>query len=111
MMIKSLPRRLFAPLLAVLLAVSAALANVHAAERVPRVAVLSFGLFGGQGVFRKEATGAAQIVARRFGADPVIVRFNSKNGGDATVWDLATSLHAVAEKIDRQRDILFLILT
>ena len=51
---------------------------VNAADDLHKVAVVSFGLFGDQRVFQSEATGAAQIVASRFGADPTIVKFNSK---------------------------------
>ena len=38
-------------------------AAVHAAEDQRKVTVVSFGLFGGQGVFRREATGAADLPA------------------------------------------------
>jgi len=55
------------------------------AEGVRKTAVVSFGLSGEQDVFRSEATGAASILASRFGADPVIVRFNTRKNGDATV--------------------------
>ena len=48
------------------------------------MSVVSFGLFGDQDVFRSEATGAAQIVASRFGGDPVVVKYNNKKGGGAT---------------------------
>jgi hypothetical protein len=84
-------------------------AAVHAAEDQRKVTVVSFGLFGGQGVFRREATGAAEIVANRFGADQVVVRFNTKTGGDATVEALAATLQAEAKKMNADRDILFLI--
>jgi hypothetical protein len=77
--------RLSAALIAGSLAFMPIFAAVHAAEDHRKVTVVSFGLFGGQRVFRREATGAAEIVANRFGADPVVVRFNSKTGGDATV--------------------------
>ena len=86
-------------------------AAVHAAEDQRKVTVVSFGLFGAQGVFRREATGAAEIVANRFGADQVVVRFNTKTGGDATVEALAATLQAEAKKMNGDRDILFLILT
>ena len=46
--------------------------------KVRKTAVVSFGLSGEQDVFRSEATGAASIVASRFGADPVTVRFNTR---------------------------------
>src|SRR5919198_1440117 len=86
-------------------------AAVHAAEDQRKVTVVSFGLFGAQGVFRREATGAAEIVANRFGADQVVVQFNTKTGGDATVEALAATLQAEAKKMNGDRDILFLILT
>src|SRR5712672_372481 len=86
-------------------------AGVHAAEDQRKVTVVSFGLFGGQGVFRREATGAAEIVANRFGADAVVVRFNTKTGGNATVEALAATLQAETKKMNGDRDILFLILT
>src|SRR5215471_7398449 len=40
--------------------------GAQAAETPRKLAVISFGLFGDQGVFRSEATGAAQIVSNRF---------------------------------------------
>jgi hypothetical protein len=86
-------------------------AAVHAAEDHRKVTVVSFGLFGGQGVFRREATGAADIVASRFGADPVVVRFNTKTGGNATMEALAATLQAQAKRMNGDSDVLFLILT
>src|SRR5579883_3398496 len=47
------------------------------ADSAPRIAVVSFGLFGDQGVFQREASGAARIVASRFGAAQTVVRFNN----------------------------------
>jgi hypothetical protein len=82
-----------------------------AADEPRRVAVASFGLFGGQDVFRSEATGAAEIAARRFGGDPVIVRFNSRRTADATVATVAASLETAARKMNPSSDVLFLILT
>jgi hypothetical protein len=103
--------RLSGALIAGSLAFTPIFAAVHAAEDQRKVTVVSFGLFGGQGVFRREATGAAEIVANRFGAYPVVVRFNTKTGGDATVEALAKTLLAEAKKMNGDRDILFLILT
>ena len=54
---------------------------VHAVGDAHKVSVVSFGLFGDQGVFRSEATGAAQVVAGRFGHGPINVQYNSKKGG------------------------------
>jgi len=104
-------RRLCVPLVALCLAFAPLCTPVHAAEQHRRVAVVSFGLFGPQGVFRREATAAADIVASRFGAHPVVVRFNTKTGGDATVQTLAATLQAEATRMNGESDILFLILT
>ena len=75
------------------------------------MSVVSFGLFGDQGVFRREASGAAQVVADRFGSGPINVQYNSKKGGAATIEALAMSLQAAANGMDAENDVLFLILT
>jgi Peptidase C13 family len=107
-----LVRWLGAPLMAFFLALAPMFADVHAAEDdLRKVTVVSFGLFGDQGVFRSEATGAAKIVASRFGGGPVIIRFNTKTGGGATVEALAATLQTEAKKMSGENDILFLILT
>src|SRR5438105_8612033 len=104
-------RWLGAPLVACILIVAASVSPARAVEDARKVSVVSFGLFGDQGVFRSEATGAAQVVAGRFGGGPVDVQYNSKNGGGATVEALARSLQAAANGLDAENDILFLILT
>ena len=101
---------LAAGLFALLLALVSVL-DVAAAEAGPKVAVVSFGLFGDQSVFESEAKGAAAIVANRFGGGPVMVRANTKRRGDATAETLASSLDSVAKEIDHENDILVLILT
>jgi hypothetical protein len=103
--------RLGAPLLAFVLTVAPSVSRVHAVEYARKVSVVSFGLFGDQGVFRREATGAAQVVAGRFGSGPINVQYNSKKGGGATIEGLAMSLRAAATGMDANNDILFLILT
>jgi hypothetical protein len=108
---KSWVSRLGAPLIALVLTIAPLASPVHAVEDARKVSVVSFGLFGDQGVFRREATAAAQIVAGRFESGPVNVQYNSKKGGGATIESLAASLQAAANGIDAERDILFLILT
>jgi hypothetical protein len=54
---------LAAPLIALVLTVAPLGSPVHAVEGARKVSVVSFGLFGDQGVFRREATAAAQVVA------------------------------------------------
>jgi Peptidase C13 family len=108
---ESLVSRLSPPLIALFVTFATICAPVRAAEDARKVTVVSFGLFGDQGVFRREATGAAQIVESRFGHGSVVVRFNTKTGGGATIKSLAATLQAEAKKMDRDSDILFLVLT
>jgi hypothetical protein len=103
--------RLGAPFIALVLTVVPLVSPTHAVEDAPRVSVVSFGLFGDQGVFRREAAGAAQVVAGRFGSGPVNVQYNSKKGGGATIEALAMSLQVAANGMDAENDVLFLILT
>jgi hypothetical protein len=77
----------------------------------PNVTVLAFGLFGAQSVFESEAKGAAGIVARRLGASTVVVHANTKTHGDVTIASIGAALQSVTERMDRESDILFLILT
>jgi len=100
-----------APLLAIVLAVAPPVSSVHAVEDAHKVGVVSFGLFGDQGVFRSEAAGAAQVVANRFDTGPIDVQYNSKKGGSATIDALAKLLQVAANGLDAENDVLFLILT
>jgi hypothetical protein len=97
--------------IALALIVAPPVSIVHAVGNTHKVSVVSFGLFGDQGVFRSEATGAAQVVAGRFGRGPIDVQFNSRKGGGATIQGLARALQAAANGIDAENDVLFLILT
>jgi hypothetical protein len=98
-------------IVAALLVIFGSVAAAQPPEAAHKLAVVSFGLFGDQGMFRSEATGAAQIVASRFGGDPVVVKYNNKTGGGATARALDATLQATAEKLNRENDVLFLILT
>jgi hypothetical protein len=77
----------------------------------PNVTVLAFGLFGAQSVFESEAKGAASVVAQRLGANPVVVLANTKTRRDVTIASIGNALQSVAERMDRENDIMFLILT
>jgi len=103
--------RLVALLVAFVLTVASSVSPGHAVEDARKVIVVSFGLFGDQGVFRNEATGAAQVVAGRFGSGPINVQYNSKKGGGATIEALAMSLQLAASGMDAENDVLFVILT
>jgi Peptidase C13 family len=104
-------RRLNAPLVALVLTIWSSFSQVHAVAGAGKVGVVSFGLFGDQGVFKSEATGAAQVVADRFETGPVEVEYNTRRGGNATVEGLARALQAAARDLDVEKDVLFLILT
>ena len=104
-------RRLVGPLIAFVVIIAPSVSPAHSVEDAHKVGVVSFGLFGDQGVFRSEATGAAQVVAGRFGTGPIDVHYNSRKGGDATINRLAKSLQVTAGALDAEKDVLFLILT
>jgi hypothetical protein len=87
--------RLLIAILAVVTATVAALAENGA----HKTAVISFGLSSEQDLFRSEATGAARVVANRFGGDPVIVRFNTRKNGAATVEALAATIETTGKNI------------
>ena len=82
-----------------------------AADASAKVAVVSLGLFGGQNVFEREAKGAADIVAKQFGGDPVVVRFNTKSRHEVTVDTVASTLQSAPAGMDPEQDILWVILT
>ena len=103
--------RFGAPFIAFVLTVAPSVSPAHAVKDARKISVVSFGLFGDQGVFRSEATGAAHVVADRFGNGPINVQFNSKKGGGATIEALAMSLQVAAKGMDAENDVLFLILT
>jgi hypothetical protein len=88
-----------------------ALTGATLAQGPRKTAVVSFGLSGAQDAFRSEATGAAKIVASRFGGDPVVVRFNTRKNGDASIEALSATLESTGKKIEPATDTLFLILT
>jgi hypothetical protein len=103
--------RLGAALITFALTVAGLVSTVHAVGDAHKVSVVSFGLFGDQGVFKREASGAAQVVAGLFGSGPVNVQYNSKKGGTATIETLAVSLQEAAKGLDAENDVLFLVLT
>src|SRR3979490_3153608 len=100
MMSKSWISRLGAPLTAFVLTVVPSVLLAHADEDARKGGVVSSGLVGDQGVFKSEATGAAQVVGSRFGNGPINVQYNSKRGGGATIGALALSLQVAATGVD-----------
>jgi hypothetical protein len=82
-----------------------------AAVADPNVAVLAFGLVGSQSVFESEAKAAAAILAQRLGAGNVVARANTKTRGDVTIAAINADIGAAAAGMDREHDVLALILT
>ena len=81
-----------------------------AAERF-KSAVVSLGLWSDP-VFRSEASGAAKVLAARYGhGGPVIVRANSARSFVAGPEGIARALAAARLGLDPDRDVLFLVLT
>src|SRR5260370_35852769 len=108
---KSWISRLGVPLMAFVLTVAPSVSPLRAVEDARKVSVVSFGLFGDQGVFKSEATGAAQVVASRFGSGPINVQYNSKKGGGATIQAPGNALQVAAKRMDAQYGGLLLTLT
>jgi Peptidase C13 family len=77
----------------------------------PNVSVLAFGLVGSQSVFESEAKGSAAILARQLGAGNVVARANTKTRGDVTIEAIKAAIQSAAAKMDREHDLLALILT
>ena len=76
-----------------------------------KTAVVALGLWSDP-VFASEASGAAKVVAARFGhGAPVIVLSNSAHGLAAGPPGMARALEAARRGLDPDRDVLFLVLT
>jgi hypothetical protein len=108
MVISKLIEKLFTAALAPVLFLACASIPAGAS---PKVTVLAFGLFGAQSVFESEAKGAADIVAHQLDASAVVVRANTKRRGEVTIGSIEDELQSAAKGMDRENDVLFLILT
>jgi hypothetical protein len=109
MVISKFIKRVFtAGVLAPVLLLACASVSARASSKIT---VLAFGLFGAQSVFESEAKGAADIVAHQLDANTVVVRANTKRRGDVTIASIEDALQSAAERMDRENDLLFLILT
>jgi hypothetical protein len=108
MVIGKLIKKLFTGVLTPVLLLACASVPAGAS---PKVTVLAFGLFGAQSVFESEAKGAADIVAHQLDANVVVVRANTKRRADVTIASIDDALQSSAERMDRENDLLFLILT
>ena len=78
--------RLSAPLIAFALAAGMSVSTVHAVGDTRKVAAwCPWSSSAIKACLRREASGAAQVVADRFGSGPINVQYNSKKGGAATI--------------------------
>ena len=98
-------------LIALCVAIAPVAMALSAPDELRKVSVVSIRPVRRPAGVSDEATGAAQVVANRFGAEPVIVRFNTRKGGDATTTSLAATLQATAKNMAEANERLFLILT
>ncbi len=97
--------------LAVLLLAVLLSAGPATARETYRSAVVALALWSDP-VFRSEATGAAKILAARFGhGGPVVIRVNTPTRLAAGPEGIASALAAGGRGLDPQRDVLFVILT
>lgn len=76
-----------------------------------RVAVAAFALWGDQGVFRSEATGAAAVIAARYGAVRTVIRANSPARALAGPAAFTAALAEAGRGLDPASDVLVVILT
>src|SRR5215208_8344121 len=70
-------------------------------DGVRELYIIAFGLFGPESVFASEAEKAAQILRARLQPDAqLLVRFNDKRGGSATLASLAAALRSAGQAMD-----------
>ena len=102
--------RIWSAILALLLAFG--ILPVQAQALQPRASIVSFGLWDAQKLFRLEAARGAAVLAKDFGAGPrVTIRANTPRHPDATPAALAEALRLTARGMDKERDVLFVLLT
>jgi hypothetical protein len=75
-------------------------------DGVRELYIIAFGLFGPESVFASEATKAGEILRARLQPDAqLLVRFNDKRGGSATLASLAAALRSAGQAMDPNKDI------
>ena len=98
--------------LLVFASIAGAIATTHGQPATPRVHIVSFGLWGDQNLFKREAVAAAHVIAARYRhTGQLIVRANTTTQSAARIPDLRDALHGLASTVDKREDILFLFLT
>jgi hypothetical protein len=81
-------------------------------QGISNAQIVSFGLYGPERVFEREARGAAQALRGWFGAQAQpVVRFNTRQDGGATPSALAAGLRAAGSAMDADKDVLVVVLT
>lgn len=84
-------------------------------RRYPSVFFLGFAGVGGQKVFAEEARLAERLISERYGAGRSLLLINDQRDLEsrplATVHGLRRALRRIGERMDRSKDVLFLLLT
>ena len=108
---QSIRSRAWATRLAAALALAAFASGTAARAAPARAAVVALALWSDP-VFRSEATGAAKVLAGRYGhGGPVVVRANTATALVAGPSGMTTALAAARRGMDPAHDVLFLVLT
>jgi hypothetical protein len=78
----------------------------------PKAHIVSLGLWGLQNLFRTEANQAAAVLRTYYGrGGQVVVKANTRTAAVVTSAALRTALKGVSAQMDRERDLLVLVLT
>ena len=111
MTIEFLVRRLSAPVIVFLLTLASTVATVHAAENPRKMTVVSFGLFGDEGVFRREATGAAANRRQSVRGGPSDRKIQYQDGRQRDCRDACNNIASGSKKDEWRERHSILILT
>ena len=95
-----------------LTAIVAASRPTRADALKPQIHVVSFGLWGMNPLFKREATAAAEVIANHYGKNgQTIVRANTLTRTSARIADIRSTFEGLASTIDTENDIVFIFFT
>ena len=78
----------------------------------PQVHVVSFGLWGMNTLFKREAAAAAEVIASHYGkTGQIIVRANTPKHTSARIGNVRSTIEGLASTIDTENDIVFAFFT
>ena len=105
-------RGLFVVGTALLLALHPLSTAVLADSSSPQVHVVSFGLWGMNALFKREAAAAAEVIASHYGkTGQIIVRANTPKHTSARIGNVRSTIEGLASTIDTENDIVFAFFT